>query len=200
MAARGAPKPVVIGFVAPLSGPLQERSEEYLAGVRQAAAFWSGSDAIGGSELQIVMLEDAKSYKAVSARLKKEKIKLAAILGVPSASELEAFTKFARKKKKPFILLPPWEPLYGLDEKETLHHLSCGSVDHAVAAASYSMIPMRATKVVAFHDGSAPSKALADAYVRNLPRRIKEGRAQAIPPTVREVRELLGKFRWTGSI
>ena len=107
MAARGAPKPVVIGFVAPLSGPLQERSEEYLAGVRQAAAFWSESDAIGGSELQVVTLDGAKSYKALSERLKKEKIKLAAILGAPSAHNLGTLAKFARKKKKPLILLPP---------------------------------------------------------------------------------------------
>ncbi|MCZ6573400.1 MAG: ABC transporter substrate-binding protein [Planctomycetota bacterium] len=175
--ARGAPDPpsLKIVYVAPLTGPLQNRSEEYLEGMRAAAEAWSGSDVLEGRALEIVPLDtrdDPKTDKQIKKTLKK--LKPVAIVNAPGRC-CKSSLKMLRERKRPLLLITPWERFYSLDPKDPLLHLSTGAVDQAIAAVQRSMLPLRALKAAALHDGSEPSKALARAYLRNLPERIVSG-------------------------
>jgi len=169
-----------VAFVGPLSGPLAERTAEYLAGARDAAEAWGGSDAIGGVTLSVVAIDDrddAAGYRELASALAKEKP--AVVVGAPSGRCLEAFSALARRQRVPVLLLDAWEPRYSLDPKRTLLHLSCGAVDHAIWAANYAMRPLEAKRAAAIYDGSPPSIALAEAFRRNLPPSIADGGAHA---------------------
>ena len=95
--ARPAKKDWTIAFVGPLSGPLQERTEAYLEGVRNSAAAWSGSSALEERALNVLVIDDAddpKRYKKVASAIGKAKPLL--IVGVPSGRGLESLTQLAR--------------------------------------------------------------------------------------------------------
>ncbi|MDH3590799.1 MAG: ABC transporter substrate-binding protein, partial [Planctomycetota bacterium] len=186
------PKPIPVAFVGPLAGPLAPWANEYLAGVKQSLSAWSGSPTLKDREIVVHELDDKddpRHYKKLPAALKK--VKPVVLIGAPSPRTVHHLVALARKRKLPLILLPPWEPQYTLDEKDVLVHLSEGAVEIAIQAAQYTMRPLKAKKVAALHDGSEPTKRLADAYLRNAPRLVHQGGAHAIPKDPAECRDLV---------
>ena len=197
--ARAAPKPWTVAFVGLLSGPLAERTEQYLAGVRAAIDEFGGTPYFEDRPVVVVPIDDKddpKAYDKVRAAVKKAKP--VAILGAPSGRCTDALVKMARKGKAPLLLLTPWEPAYILDAKDTLIHLAPGHVDHAIWAAQYALLPFKAAKAAALTDGSEGSREFAAAFLRNLGMRIHDGGAHEVPADAEACAAMLRKLKEDG--
>ncbi len=194
-ASAAKPKPLVVAFVGPRTGPLAPWASEYLEGVRQSSDAWSGSPALEGRPISIVEFDDGDDptlYKKLSLKLKK--VKPIAIVGVTSGRCMSELVKMARKRKTPLLMPTIWEPTYTLSPKDVLVHVSEGNVQLAIESAQYVMRPFKAKKMAILHDESAPSLHFAQAMSRNIPRLIHNAGLHEVPAELAGCRDLLQRL------
>ena len=189
-------KPIKVGFLAPLTGPLAERSQLVLDGLQSAAKRWSGEAKMGQRPIEVESF-DLTGKDASFAELEKA-IKRAdpmVIVAAPSGAELELVGRLARKTRIPTVLAASWEPRFSLDAHDPVFHFGPNAVDHAIAAALYTEIPLKAAKAAAITDGTPASKNLAAAYLRNLSPRTKDGGMHELPAGEAEAAKRLADLR-----
>jgi ABC-type branched-subunit amino acid transport system substrate-binding protein len=196
-AATAAPpsKPIRIGFVAPLDGPLAEVSEAYLEGARGVSETLEGREPLGERTVEIVPIDDRddpKTVRTFDSRIRKGG--LLALIGAPSGRTMPSLVALARKLRLPLVLVTPWVPPFSLEASDPVFHFSPSAVDQGIAAARYGTVPLRARRAAALHDGSPPSIEVASAFLRNLPPSIESAGAHLIPETGKEIGELAKKL------
>jgi ABC-type branched-subunit amino acid transport system substrate-binding protein len=188
--ASGKPEnPLSIVFLAPRTGDLAASSAEVFAGIGAAAGYWGGHRRLDGRPVSVLSVDTSGDARAIEKQIAKAKPVAMVVWSRPRTTETIA--ALARKKRIPCIIASPWEPSFSLDPRDVVFHLAGSTVDHAVAATRYVRIPLAAERAAVLHDDSAGSKALADAFLRNLSPEVVSGGAMLVPADVEATKTLL---------
>jgi hypothetical protein len=164
-------------------------AKETLAGVKAVEKYYNGIDRLRQHPVEIVVIDANQEDDVLKEALKRSKS--VAVIATPRAKELERIVRIGRRGRIPMLLTTPWEPAFSMSPKNQILHVGGNIVDQAIEAAGYCRIPLNARTVAAIHDGSAPSKALATAFLRNRFGDTKDGGAHLVPTDAGDVAGLL---------
>ena len=193
---RDSQEAIATGVAKARTDPSFAAFAELLEGARsatEASPFPHEGDA-PPSKFELVTIDSAgKSGRDLATAIRKSKAQ--AIIGATDGDTTKALATAARSLRLPIVFVTPWEPRFSIDPRDGVTHLALGHVDHAIAAGNYAMIPLGAEKMAVAHDGTASSKALAEAFDRNRPIPVNSGGIHPVEATPESATTLLAKLR-----
>lgn len=180
-------EPLRIGWIGPLSGPLQKAGEESLLGARVAA-----EGAAPRRPVEVLALDDGDDPKAAVRQYEEAKEqKCAAVLAMATGVTVEALAARARTGHLPVIFVGSAAPPPSPDPADPVLYVGADAVDQAITMTSFLALHSQVSGLGLYRDCSKPAvvaedtprgRELAAAVERNVGRRQQFVRTVFAPP------------------